>query len=134
MEMPDVCLREMAADFWGASMAKKGFNDVISYYTADRNSLPLHPKSRQIFEKYLNQLAPKSEPDLSFTPFSEAQPNFPQEILVKNLDGTKFAAYFTLVHGGYGIYVDNHFRGGKPEFFGEKNIIKTKLEWTSIHE
>lgn len=51
-EMPEVCVREMAADWIGAGMAK-GEPDCRGWYEKNKDKLPLHPKTRELVEHLL---------------------------------------------------------------------------------
>jgi hypothetical protein len=53
LEMPERFVREMVADWAGASMAIRGFDDSINWYHVNRELIMLHPKTRQLVEKLI---------------------------------------------------------------------------------
>lgn len=53
LEMPDLWVREMLADWYGAGMAINGRNEVIDWYFKHKDRIKLHPATRIKVEIYL---------------------------------------------------------------------------------
>lgn len=51
LPMPDKYRREMVADWRGAGRAISGSNDSISWYSANRSNMTLHPETREWVER-----------------------------------------------------------------------------------
>ena len=61
LEMPEVFVREMVADWVGAGMAIKGRTDPRPWYEENKHHIHLHPKTRELAEKLMTELAGDSK-------------------------------------------------------------------------
>lgn len=58
LKMPERFVREMVADWAGASMAIRGFDDTLNWYTANREKMQLHPETRELVEQLIGWTEP----------------------------------------------------------------------------
>jgi hypothetical protein len=54
LEMPERFAREMVADWTGAGIAIKGYDDTKNWYKENRNKIMLHPRTRNLVEFLLD--------------------------------------------------------------------------------
>jgi hypothetical protein len=57
IEMPEVYVKEMVADWVGASMAITGENKTAEWYEQNKNKIQLHPDTRMLVEKLVEELS-----------------------------------------------------------------------------
>ena len=55
IEMPEIFVREMVADWVGTGQAK-GFPDTLAWYASNKDNMILHPNTRALVEKLLEGL------------------------------------------------------------------------------
>lgn len=53
LEMPEVYIKEMVADYKGFGYTYNGFDDSLQYYKLNKNKMLLHPNTRKKLEYYL---------------------------------------------------------------------------------
>jgi len=53
LEMPDIYVREMLADWTGAGLAIHGKNECLEWYLKERHKMILHPSTREKVESLL---------------------------------------------------------------------------------
>lgn len=53
LEMPERFAREMVADWSGASMAIRGYDDTLNWYAKNRKKMILHASTRSLVERLL---------------------------------------------------------------------------------
>ena len=67
LPMPDVCRREMVADWMGAGRAQ-GKPDISAWYVANRDKMLLHPETRDFIDVMLDWMSEMPEPPLPGLP------------------------------------------------------------------
>jgi hypothetical protein len=53
LKMPERFVREMVADWAGASIAIRGFDDTLNWYEKNRTIMVLHDESREMVERLI---------------------------------------------------------------------------------
>lgn len=56
LEMPEPIVREMVADWMGAGRAQHGKWDVHSWYAKNRDKMVMHPNTRKLVDKVLEEI------------------------------------------------------------------------------
>jgi hypothetical protein len=57
LEMPERLVREMVADWTGAGIAIKGYDDTKNWYKEHRDKMLLHPNTRALVDRLLGHVS-----------------------------------------------------------------------------